>query len=214
MGIGAQGKSLFFYKEKHGQTSYVFIWNVYVNTWQCLPCTRHNDYVIPGYHHIFLPKTMIFDIFLPISRSGTITVASGIIFSFRTHPVSSRNTWSWHMFDHCFGLIRFLQNFEKPFICHWFSCSGPSRDFSCPPRRPPRKISTDSPDLEFSDQSLMPYIYSQSCFVDKAGFFQLTKPCAPGYSTSSATQHRRLLNIIGYSTSSITRHHQPCPQSK
>jgi hypothetical protein len=32
-----------------------------------------------------------------------------------------------------------------------------------------------------------------------------------GYSTSSATQHRRLLNIIGYSTSSVTQHRQPCP---
>ena len=27
-----------------------------------------------------------------------------------------------------------------------------------------------------------------------------------GYSTSSATQHRRLLNIVGYSTSSVTQH--------
>jgi hypothetical protein len=35
-----------------------------------------------------------------------------------------------------------------------------------------------------------------------------------GYSTSSATQHRRLLNIVGYSTSSVTQHRQPCPQSK
>jgi hypothetical protein len=36
----------------------------------------------------------------------------------------------------------------------------------------------------------------------------------PGYSTSSVTRHRRLLNIVGYSTSSVTQHHQPCPQSK
>ena len=35
-----------------------------------------------------------------------------------------------------------------------------------------------------------------------------------GYSTSSATQHRRLLNIVGYSTSSVTRPCQPCPQAK
>jgi hypothetical protein len=31
--------------------------------------------------------------------------------------------------------------------------------------------------------------------------------------TSSATQHRRLLNIVGYSTSSVIQHRQPCPQS-
>jgi hypothetical protein len=31
---------------------------------------------------------------------------------------------------------------------------------------------------------------------------------------SSATQHRRLLNIVRYSTSSVTQHHQPCPQAK
>jgi hypothetical protein len=56
--------------------------------------TRHNDYVVPGYHHMFLPKPSIFHNFLTVSRSGTITVASGIIFSFRTHPVSSRNSRS------------------------------------------------------------------------------------------------------------------------
>jgi hypothetical protein len=35
-----------------------------------------------------------------------------------------------------------------------------------------------------------------------------------GYSTSSVTQHRRLLNIVGDSTSSVTQHLHPCPQSK
>jgi hypothetical protein len=38
--------------------------------------------------------------------------------------------------------------------------------------------------------------------------------CNVGYSTSSRTRHRRLLDIVGYSTSLVTQHHQPCPQAK
>jgi hypothetical protein len=40
------------------------------------------------------------------------------------------------------------------------------------------------------------------------GPFSLPFSVHVGYSTSSATQHRRLLNIVGYSTSSVTQHRQ------
>jgi hypothetical protein len=46
-------------------------------------------------------------------------------------------------------------------IFHWFPCSGPSRVFLFPPWRPPRTISTNSPEFEFRYQDLMPFIYGQ-----------------------------------------------------
>jgi hypothetical protein len=102
--------------------------------------------------HIFL-KTH----YLDISRSGTMTVTSGIIFSFRMHPVLSGNIWIRYMFGHFLNLFAF----QKVPVCHWFPCSGPPLVFSCPPWRPPRKISTDSPDFEFSYHNLMLFIYGQ-----------------------------------------------------
>jgi hypothetical protein len=84
--------------------------------------------------------------FLYISISGTIMVTSGIIISFRMRPVSSRHIWVWSVFGHFLHLYIFS---EKCFFFYWFPCSGLSRVFSCPPWRPLRKISTDSPDFEF-----------------------------------------------------------------
>jgi hypothetical protein len=82
---------------------------------------------------------------------------SGIIFSVRTHPVSSRTKW----FRCMFGNLLYVYTFHKVFVFHWMPCSGPSRVFWCPPWRPPRKNCTDSPDFEFSYHNLMPFIYGQ-----------------------------------------------------
>jgi hypothetical protein len=62
---------------------------------------------------------------------------------------------------------------------------GPSRVFSCTPRRPPRKISTDSSDLEFIYHNLMPFIYGQRfLLLDKRQFLHPGIPhegVQPGY---------------------------------
>jgi hypothetical protein len=47
------------------------------------------------------------------------------------------------------------------------------------------------------------------CFVDFDNVFTYMFPyknIVVGYSTSSVTRHRRLLDIVGYSSSSVTRH--------
>jgi hypothetical protein len=112
--------------------------------------------------HLFI-DILVSDMFFIISSNGTIMVTSGIIFSFRTHPFSSRNIWIRYICGHCLCLHTFKPNvnFQEVSVFHWFPCSGPSRAFSCLPWRPPRNINTDRPDFEFRYHNLMTFIYGQ-----------------------------------------------------
>jgi hypothetical protein len=57
--------------------------------------------------------------------------------------------------------------FKQVSVFHRFPCSGPSRAFLCPPRRPPRKINTDSFDFQLNYHNLMLHIYCKVFFLDK-----------------------------------------------
>jgi hypothetical protein len=91
-------------------------------------------------------------------------VTSGIIFSFRMHPVSSRNNWFWSILGFCICI-----HFRTVHVFHWFPCSGPSRVFPFPPWRPPRKISADNPDFEVS---YAVYIWSKAFSLEHRQFLR------------------------------------------
>jgi hypothetical protein len=74
-------------------------------------------------------------------------------------------------FDTCLVTCCICIHVKQVFVRNWIPCFGPSRGFSCPPWRPPRTISTDSPDFEFSYRNLMPSIDGQRFFLDKRQFF-------------------------------------------
>jgi hypothetical protein len=123
--------------------------NCISSTWQSLFSIRHNEYVIPGYQHIFSPgendvrslfaHVEVRDHYSDVGYHLLVQDAPGLIHKYMMliHVA------------HFFSLDIFKTTIRFPMYVHRFPCSGPFRVFSCSQRRPPRKISTTSPDLEF-----------------------------------------------------------------
>jgi hypothetical protein len=113
-----------------------------------------------------------------------------------------------YYFDQCLITSCICMRFKQVSIFHWFPCSGPSWVLSCPPWPPPRKISADSPDFEFSYYNLMPFIYGQRFCWENRQFLppdiSLTKPSKPDEFTYTFLDKRLLERIRSCSTSAST----------
>jgi hypothetical protein len=99
-------------------------------------------------------------------------------------------SWTPHLFWKLFQKCQFVLAFV-----HWFPCSDPSQVFSCPPRRPLRKINIASLDLEFRYQIWYHLFMAKDIFYWKTMFFSWQNNAMVSYSDTKQNRHSQYYYI-------------------